>query len=91
MGKPKPFQRKSVTISSDITGARKEWRDVDPSEISEGDLIMGEGLVVDVTSERPDFTSERPDVVTFEMKSGILLSYFRGAEPVRAFVKVGRG
>ena len=48
MGKPKPFKRPSISISTDAQGhtAKKEWQDLDPRQVEVGDLILGEGLVV---------------------------------------------
>lgn len=69
MGKPKPFSRPSISISTGATGAKKEWRDVSPREVEVGDLILGKGLVVGVGDV---YRTQDPAryFFEFEMKNG---------------------
>jgi hypothetical protein len=86
--KPKPFQRKVINVSTEVQDTRKEWRDVHPSEIEVGDLILGKGLVVGGALE--EFHQEgRPRLkYRFDMKNGTSLYYEAGIESIRAFVRV---
>lgn len=99
-GKPKPFQRKSISISTDIRDAKKEWRDCHPSEIEVGDIILGKGLVVGgKLDERHEpiegrltpflyYSFEMKNGTTVVAKAGIGDYYQPKTESVRAFVRV---
>lgn len=48
-GKPKPFKRKSITISTEVVneGVVKKWQDLPASAVEPGDIVRGRnrGLV----------------------------------------------
>lgn len=92
-GKPKKqFSRPSVDLSRSY-GARKEWRDVHPTEVQRGDLLLGEGLVESWQAFVEDnrATGTRA-IVIFTMKNGKEVKASALPEDtVRAFVSVGRG
>lgn len=93
MGKPKPFSRPSISISTGATGDKKEWRDVPPESVKPGDLLLGHGLVVggtftEVTLDDDPGTPVK--VVVYEMKSGKQVRV-QNQETVRAFVTVSGG
>jgi hypothetical protein len=64
--KPKPFQRPGVELS---TGSQKQWVRTRPEWVKPGDIIMGEGLVVDVELNWTSGYEARKWVI-FSMKSG---------------------
>lgn len=68
-GKPKPFQRKSISVSTEIQDIKKEWRDVDPREVEVGDIILGQGLVVGL-GEVVKLTDPFQYRFTYQMKNG---------------------
>jgi hypothetical protein len=90
-GRPKPFQRKVIVVSTDVVndGAKKEWRDVSPFEVEVGDIIVGKGLVesgnVDEYFDRK--TNTHIPYVDFTMKNGNVLRYAQG-DVVRAFTRI---
>lgn len=45
MAKPKPFQRPSV----DLDRNRKQWRDIYPEDLIEGDIVQDLGAVNEIT------------------------------------------
>ena len=68
-GKPKPFQRKSITVSTEIQDIKKAWQDLDPRDIEVGDLILGKGLVVGL-GEVVKLTDPFQYRFTYQMKNG---------------------
>lgn len=100
-GKPRPFSAPRIEISTEIVGAKKEWRDCDPREIEVGDIIQGKGLVVGL-GEMRRFEDPVRFIFPFEMKNGTTYryhsEYVRPTHPgieigpsIRAFVKVAGG
>lgn len=73
-GKPKPFQRKVINVSTDAQGdgAKKAWQDLDPREVEVGDLILGKGLVVGL-GEVSQNSDPFEYVFRYEMKNGTTL------------------
>ncbi len=53
-GRPKPFQRKRIELSTEIQDVKKSWQDVEPDMIEEGDIIPGFGLVVKIKKRNYD-------------------------------------
>lgn len=91
-GKPRPYKSPRIELSSDSTGAKKEWRDVSPEEVKPGDIIQGKGLVVSgrVTEVTFDGNPEAVKVVVYQMKNGTELRV-QNQESIRAFVQVQGG
>jgi|SRR6478735_7358232 len=68
-GKPKPFQRKSIEVSTEAQHVEKAWQDISPREVEVGDIILGKGQVVGLGDvvKHSDPLAYRFE---FEMKNG---------------------
>jgi len=67
--KPAPLQRPGIILSEDIHGSKKRWVKADPRDIVPGDIIRGQGLVVDRTGHSV-VGFQGSAWVDFEMKNG---------------------
>lgn len=87
--KPKPFVKARIELNDASSGAKKQWLDVAPHLVSKGDILVGEGLVVDIqrTHERSFLLSDDDQwAYRFTMKNGNLFRV-SGNETVRAFTE----
>jgi hypothetical protein len=75
MGKPAPFQRPGITLSTE----KRDWRDVSPYSLRENDIVRGAGRVLLVTDSASG--------VRVEFQSGEVATYDEG-DLITAFVKV---
>lgn len=76
MGKPKPFQRPSISLD---TGVKKDWQEVEVQVLVRGDNVRGYGVIDQVT--RYD------DMITIKWTNGTT-SIFVASDLVIAFTAV---
>lgn len=68
MGKPRPFSRPSIAVSTEAQSTvKRAWQEISPHLIEAGDLIMGVGLVVGVGQT---VATRDQTIFDFEMKNG---------------------
>jgi hypothetical protein len=91
-GKPRPFKSPRIVVSTEAVshGAKKEWQDVHFTLVEKGDIIQGEGLVVDGTVNEMLLDGDKTPIVyvVLQMKNGKELRYQGEETTVRVFTRV---
>lgn len=68
MGKPRPFSRPSIAVSTEAQSTvKRAWQEISPHLIEEGDIIMGFGLVERIVQKS---VTQDQAIFEFAMKNG---------------------